>query len=73
MYSMDDAELRHGGDVEAAAGVVKGLHDGRVGVGLDGVVGLDAGQVTFELGVVAAQLVVVHHEQRGAVFARPVS
>ncbi len=42
---VDDPELRHRGHVEAAAGLVERLHDGRVGVGLDGVVGLDAGQV----------------------------
>ena len=56
-----------------APGLVEGLDDGRVGVGLDGVVGLHAGQVLLELGVVAAQFVVVHHEQRRAVFLRPVS
>ena len=64
---MDDAELRHRGHVEARAGFEQRLDDGRIGVGLDGVVGLDARQIFFERGVVAAQFVVVHHEQRRAV------
>jgi len=44
------------------------LDDGGIGVGLDGVVSLDARQVFFERDVIAPQFVMVHHEQRRAVF-----
>jgi len=63
---MDDVEFRHRGHVEARTGIEQRLDDGGIGVGLDGVVGLDARQVFFERDVVAAQFVVVHHEQRRA-------
>ena len=42
---VDDEELGHRGHVEAGAGLVERLDDGRVGVGLDRVVGLHARQV----------------------------
>ena len=45
---IDDAELRHRGHVETRARLVKRLDDGGIGVGLDRVVGLDAGQVLLE-------------------------
>ena len=67
MFSWTMPELGHGGDVEARARLVERLDDGGVGVGLDGVVGLHAREVALELGVVAAELVMVHHEQRRAV------
>ena len=50
---IDDAELRHRGHVEARAGLEQRLDDGRIGIGLDGVVGLDARQIFFEGRVVA--------------------
>ena len=41
---VDDEELGHRGHVEAGAGLVERPHDGRIGIGLHGVVGLHAGQ-----------------------------
>ncbi len=64
---VDDLELGHGGDVEAAPRFVERPQDGRIGIGLDGVVGLDARQMPFEFGVVAADFRVIDHEQRRAV------
>ena len=69
MFSWTSMNSGHGGHVEAGARLVEGPHDGRIGVGLDRVVGLHAGQVFLELCEVAAELVVVDHEQRRAVLA----
>jgi hypothetical protein len=64
---VDDEKLRHAGHVETGAHLVERLDDGGVGVGLDGVIGLDARQVLLELEVVGPQDLVVHHKQRRAV------
>ena len=64
---VDDQELGHAGHVKAGPDVVKRLDDGGVGVGLDGIVRLDARQVLLELEVVGAQDIVVDHEERRAV------
>ena len=60
---VDDAKLRQRSDVEARARVEEGLDDLRQRPGLDRVVGLHAGQVLFEHGVVAPDLLVVDHEE----------
>jgi len=62
-------ELRQGGDVEARAGFVKSAHDSRLGIGLDGIIGLHLGKMLFEFGVVPADFVVIDHHHRGAVIA----
>ena len=49
---VDDVELGHRGHVETGAGLVQRPHDGRVGIGLHGVIGLHPGQMPLELGVV---------------------
>ena len=65
---VDDLELGHRGHVEAGPRLVERPHDGRIGIGLHGVVGLHARQVLLELGVVRARIsVVIDHEQRRAV------
>ena len=67
---VDDHELRHRGDVEASALLVERAHDGGIGVRLDRVIDLHAGQVTPELAVVFPQRGVVDHEERRAVLLR---
>src|SRR5215471_16781376 len=60
-------ELGHAGDVETGADIVKGFYDRRVAVRLDGEIDLGPRQVLAELGVVLAQDLVVHHDERRAV------
>ena len=59
-----DPKFGHGGHVEARARIEQGLHDGGIRQGFDRVVGLDAGQILPEGGVVPAQDFMVHHEER---------
>ena len=68
MYLVHDAELRHGGHVETRARFVECPDDLRQRLGLDRVVGLYSGQILLKGRVVAAELVVVHHEKRCAVY-----
>ena len=63
-------EFRQRRHVEAGPDLVEAAHDGRIGVGLDGVVGLDPGQVLMEGCVVGADDVVINHHHRRALFAR---
>jgi hypothetical protein len=65
---VNQEELRERGHVEARSKLVKGLQNGRVRIGLDGVVDLNAGQVPLELPVVAAQNLVVNHDQGRTMF-----
>ena len=67
LAGVDGAKLLDARHVEAAAELVEGLHDRRVGVDLDRVVDLDAGKMPAEEGVVAAQFGVVDDEQGRAV------
>src|SRR5439155_1013213 len=60
-------ELGQGSDIETAASLVKRANDGGLGVGFDGVVGLDFGKMFFEGSVVSANDVVVDDDDGGAV------
>ena len=64
---VDDIELRQGGHVEAAAGLVERLDDRRVGVRLHGIIRLHAGEAFLKPRVVLPQHVVIDDEQRRAV------
>ncbi len=61
-------ELGHAGDVETGSGIVERLHDRGVVVSLDRIVDLHARQVLSELLVVFPKHLMVHDDERRAVF-----
>ena len=66
---VDQPELGNRRHVETGPRSVQRLDDGGIRVRLDGVVGLHAGELLLELFIVPAQHIVIHHEQRRAMFA----